>query len=394
MGKLTATAVKAAKVAGRYGDGDGLFLLVGPTGARSWMVRVQKNGKRRDIGLGSERKVCLALARERAAKACSQIEAGIDPVAERRKAAGIPTFREAAALVFAENRNSWKNVKHRAQWLSSLEAYAFAAIGDVAVSEIDGPAVRDVLVSIWLAKPETARRVRQRINSVIDWAIAKGYRTTPLPMAAINKSLPKARAGVKHHSAMAYVDVPAFVHTLASSSITMGRLALQALILTAARSGEVRGATWAEIDLEGSLWTIPAQRMKAGKQHVVPLSPAARSVFAKAATLRTAGSDLVFPGMVRGKPLSDMTLTKICRDSGVSAVPHGFRSAFRDWVSEETSFDGAVAEAALAHSIKNKVEAAYRRGNLLDKRRPMMSAWGDYCSGKDRAVVQLVRTAT
>ncbi|MDE2341523.1 MAG: DUF4102 domain-containing protein, partial [Alphaproteobacteria bacterium] len=207
MGRLTATAVKAAKSAGRYGDGDGLFLLVGPTGARSWVCRVQKDGRRRDIGLGSEKKVTLALARERASKVRAQVEAGIDPVAERRKAAGIPSFREAAALVFAENRDTWRNAKHQAQWLSSLDTYAFPQIGDMSVSQIDGPHVRDVLVAIWLAKPETARRVRQRINTVIDWAIAKGYRNAPLPIAALNKSLPKTKTPPKHHAALPYAEI-------------------------------------------------------------------------------------------------------------------------------------------------------------------------------------------
>lgn len=389
MGRLTATAVKAAKVSGRYGDGDGLFLLIGPTGGRSWVVRVQKNGKRRDIGLGSEKKVTLAFARERAAKARSQIEAGIDPIAERRKAAGIPTFREAAALVYAENRLSWKNAKHSAQWLSSLESYAFPALGEIAISEIDGPAVRDVLVTIWLAKPETARRVRQRIGTVMDWAVAKGYRTAPLPMAAINKSLPKSRAVAKHHASLPYADVPAFMVRLGERE-SMGRLALAAAILTAVRSGEVRGATWAEIDLDRALWTIPAARMKAGREHVIPLSVAALRVFERAQEFRKLGSDFVFPGTAHGKPLSDMTLTKVCRDMAIEGVPHGFRSSFRDWVSEETSFDGAVAEMALAHTIENKVEAAYRRGNLLEKRRALMDLWGTYCDGGDSRVVRLV----
>lgn len=202
MGKLTATAVKAATNPGRYGDGDGLFLLVGPTGARSWMVRVQKDGKRRDIGLGSAGKVTLALARDRARTVRSQIEAGIDPIAERRKAAGIPTFREAAATVHAEHKGGWKNDKHRKQWLATLEAYAFPAFGDVSVGSVDAAAVRDALAAIWLTKPETARRLRQRIVTVIDWAVAKGYRDGPLAMAVIDKALPKQRAKAKHHTAL------------------------------------------------------------------------------------------------------------------------------------------------------------------------------------------------
>ena len=388
MGKLTATRIRALKEPGRYGDGDGLFLLVGKSGARSWMVRVQKDGKRRDIGLGGERKVSLAKARVDAALVCSQVEAGIDPVAERKKAAGIPTFREAAALVHAEHKRGWRNAKHGAQWLSSLEAYAFPIIGDKPVSDIDGPAVRDVLATIWLAKPETARRVRQRINGVVDWAIGKGYRTAPLPMKAINKSLPKHRTTTKHHAAMPYGDLPAFMSRIRERE-SMGRLALEAVILSAARSGELRGADWSEIDLERALWTIPGGRMKADREHIVPLSAAALRIFKRMGELRTQGSDLVFPGTVRGKPLSDMTLTKVLRDMGLDCTAHGFRSSFRDWVSEETTFDGTVAEAALAHAIENKVEAAYRRGNLLEKRRALMAAWGDYCDGASDNVVKL-----
>ncbi len=391
MGKLTATGIRALKEPGRYGDGDGLFLLVGKSGARSWMVRVQKNGIRRDIGIGSERKVSLAKARVEAARVCSQIEAGIDPVAERKKSAGIPTFREAAALVHAEHKRGWRNAKHGAQWLSSLEAYAFPMIGDKPVCDVDGPAVRDVLAAIWLAKPETARRVRQRINGVVDWAIGKGYRTAPLPMTAINKSLPKHRANVKHHAALPYGEVPALVGRLRERE-SMGRLALEAVILTAARSGELRGAVWSEIDFDKALWTIPASRMKANREHVVPLSAAALRIFKRMKALRTEASNLVFPGTVRGKTLSDMTLTKVLRDMGLDCTAHGFRSSFRDWVSEETTYDGTVAEAALAHAIENKVEAAYRRGNLLEKRRKLMAAWANHCGGeKGGNVVRLAQ---
>ena len=388
MGKLTATAVRAAKDAGRYGDGNGLFLLVGRTGAKSWMVRAQKNGRRRDIGLGSAAKVSLADARRRAETVRSQLEAGIDPVAERKKAVGIPTFREAAALVHAETKGSWKNAKHNRQWLSSLEAYCFPKIGDVAVSDLDGPAVRDVLSAIWLTKGETARRVRQRIVSVVDWSVAKGYRAAPIPMAAVDKSLPKQRRG-GHHAAMAYADVPAFVASLRERE-TVGRLALEALILTAARSGEIRGATWDEIDMDAGLWTIPAARMKAEREHVVPLSDAALRAFERAKRYSTAAADgLVFPGMKRGKPLSDMALTKLLRDLGLTATAHGFRSSFKDWATETTSFANELSEAALAHAIESKTEAAYRRGNLLEKRRIMMAAWGNYCA--DEAHGKLVR---
>jgi len=379
MGNLTANMLRGSLKPGRHHDGDGLFLNVTPTGARSWICRVQKSGRRRDIGLGSAKKVSLAQARQRAAEVRSQVEAGIDPVLQRKKAEGIPTFREAAAAVYAENKKSWKNKKHRGQWLTSLQTYAFPKIGDVAVSDIESSHVRDVLIAIWLEKNETARRVRQRIGMVIDWAIAKNYRAHPLPMNAINKSLPKVRNRQNHLAALHYSKVAAFVGKLRERE-SIGRLAFEFLILTAARSGEVRGALWSEIDLTERTWTIPAERMKADVEHVVPLSDAALDVLRRARVHKEDDNDLVFPGTRHGKPMSDMTLTKICRDAEIDAVPHGFRSSFRDWVSEETDFDRDVAEMALAHTIANPVEAAYRRGKLLQKRRKLMNLWADYCA--------------
>lgn len=378
MGNLTANMLRGSLEPGRHHDGDGLFLNVTPTGARSWICRVQKNGRRRDIGLGSAKKVSLAQARQRSAEVRAQVEAGIDPVLQRKKAEGIPTFREAAAKVFNENNKSWKNKKHRSQWLTSLQTYAFPKIGDIAVSDIESSHVRDVLIAIWLEKNETARRVRQRIGMVIDWAIAKNYRAHPLPMNAINKSLPKVRNRQKHLAALHYSKVAAFVGKLRERE-SIGRLAFEFLILTAARSGEVRGALWSEIDLTERTWTIPAERMKADVEHIVPLSDAALDVLKRARVHKEDGNDLVFPGTRHGKPMSDMTLTKICRDAEIDAVPHGFRSSFRDWVSEETDFDRDVAEMALAHTIANPVEAAYRRGKLLQKRRKLMNLWADYC---------------
>lgn len=391
MGRLTATAVKAAKAPGRYGDGDGLFLLVGPSGSKSWIVRVQKDGKRRDLGLGSARKVSLSLARDRAAAVRSQIEAGIDPVAERRRAAGIPTFRQAAELVHAEHKRGWRNSKHREQWLSSLKAYAFPAFGDVAVSQVEAPAVRDALAAIWLSKPETARRLRQRICTVMDWAVAKGYRDRPLAMAVIDKALPRQRRRVKHHAALPYAELPAFMAKLREKR-GMGRLALEAVILTATRSGEVRLSTWSELDLDAGLWTIPADRMKAKREHTIPLAPQAIALFERMKVHRRGDSDLVFPGTGRGKPLSDMTLTKVLRDMKVDAVPHGFRSTFRDWVAEQTNWPAELAEAALAHVVSDKTVAAYQRGSMLEKRRELMVAWSNYCDGAPAANV--VKLAT
>ncbi|WP_324262498.1 integrase arm-type DNA-binding domain-containing protein [Altererythrobacter sp. H2] len=381
MPRLAATFVKSVSAPGRYGDGEGLFLLVGPSSGKSWMVRVQKDGRRRDIGLGSASKVSLKLARERAALVRSQIEAGIDPVSERRKAAGVPTFREAAAIVHAEHKAGWKNGKHQGQWLSSLEAHAFPAFGDRSIALIETADVRDALVPIWLSKPETARRVRQRIRTIIDWAVAKGYREHALAMTVIDKALPKQRGKVKHHKALPYSEVPAFMAELRSKE-TLGRLALEAAILTAARSGEVRNAAWGELDLDAATWTIPASRMKAGRDHVVPLSAQAIALFERLKPYRRGDSDLVFPGQKRAKPLSDMTLTKALRDMGHDATAHGFRSSFRDWVAEQTSFPSDLAEAALAHVVNDKTVAAYQRGTMLEKRRELMSAWANFCDGQ------------
>lgn len=392
MGSLTATAVKAAREPGRYGDGDGLFLLVGKGGAKSWMVRIQKNGRRRDIGLGSARKVPLKLARERANEVREQVEAGIDPVAERRKVAGIPTFREAAIQVHGEHARGWKNGKHAAQWLSTLESYAFPTFGDRSVADVDAASVRDALAAIWLEKPETARRVRQRIRTVIDWSVAKGYRDGTLAMPVIDKALPKQRTKVRHFAAVPYADMPVFMEALRESE-SMGRLALEAVILTAARSGEVRQATWGELNLEAATWTVPSERMKAGREHVVPLSPPAVALFERMKAHRRGDSDaaLVFPGMKRGKPLSDMTLTKAMRDMGRTETPHGFRSTFRDWVAEQTTRPADLAEAALAHVIRDKTVAAYQRGSMFEKRRELMVAWAEYCEGMSGGNVVQIR---
>lgn len=400
MARLTAMSVKALNQPGRYGDGNGLYLLIDKRGGKSWMVRVQKNGRRRDIGLGSESKVSLKLARERAAQARSQIEAGIDPVAERKRAAGIPTFREAAALVHAEHKRGWKNGKHQAQWLSTLNAYAFPSLGDVSVASIDAPMVRDVLAAIWLAKPETARRLRQRICTVIDWAVAKGYREASLPMPVIDKALPRQRDKVKHHPALPFAAMPEFMQDLRRRE-SVGRLALEALILTAVRSGDLRGMKWSEIDLDNNVWSVPVEdgRGKGGRVHTVPLSSQMLDLLRRAKPYRRGDSELVFPGTKRGKPLSDMTLCKVIRDMHEAsikageggyvdqtenrvAVAHGFRSSFADWVTDKTNFSTEVREAALAHVNPNKVTTSYTRTDYLDKRREVMSAWGDYCLGR------------
>jgi integrase len=379
MGNLTAVQVRNLRAAGRYSDGNGLLLVVGKTGRASWILRVQADGRRRDIGLGSYPDVSLGEARETAAALRRQYKAGIDVVAERKRVKEfIPSFREAAKTVHAEHKASWKNGKHQAQWLATLETYAFPSIGDRLVSEIEGPAIRDVLAAIWLTKPETARRVRQRIGTVLDWAYAKGFRTAEAPMRSVSRGLPRQPKKTAHFAAMPFSEIPAFIKKV-SERVSVGRLALEFLILNASRSGEVRGARWSEIDLEKKLWTIPAMRMKVEKPHVVPLSDAAVAVLERAELFRCEVSDLVFPGQRAKQPLSDMTLLKIIRDMDAGVTVHGFRSSFRDWAAEMTTYQGEVAEAALAHAIPNKVEAAYRRTDFLEKRRSLMQEWASFC---------------
>jgi integrase len=310
------------------------------------------------------------------------VEDGLDPVFEKRKAVGIPTFKEASKKVVDLHRKTWRNEKHEAQWLRTLEMFAWPTLGDIRVSEITGPMIRNVLAEIWLAKPETARRVRQRIGAVLDWAYASGYRETEAPMRSISKGLPRQpKKGGQHFAAMPYADVPAFMSRLGQRE-SFSRLALQFAILTAARSGEVRGAAWDEVDFDAALWTIPADRMKAKREHVVPLSGPALCILRRCKELRSADEPLIFPGIRPRQPMSDMTLTKLLRELKVPVTVHGFRSSFRDWASEETDVQGEVAEAALAHTVPNKTEAAYRRGSLLEKRRALMSGWGDFSVGR------------
>jgi len=398
--KATIKEIEAIKSAGRHSVGTGLILVVSPSGRKSWIARVRDpHGKRRDIGLGSYPSVSLSEARERVEAFRKQARDNLDPVAEKKRirhAEGMPTFERAAAQAHLDHKGSWRNTKHRAQWLSTLRTYAYPAIGNLRVDQITGPMIRDLLLPVWLEKPETARRVKQRIGAVLDWAYAKGYRDQEAPLRSISKGLPRQPKRDGHFAALPYDDVPALMSKLAVSE-SIGRLALRFLILTAARSGEVRGARWDEIDVTAKTWTVPAERMKAGRQHIVPLSETALDVLKvaeKAKALDQSADDkkvapLVFPGL-RGKPLSDMTLAKVLHTATkADATVHGFRSSFRDWVAEETSFAGEVAEKALAHAIPNKVEAAYKRTDFLEKRRKLMDAWADFCTGDAGKVIRL-----
>lgn len=387
MGKLTAKAVQSAK-AGRHIDGKGLYLLVKPTGAKSWVLRVQVDGTRKDYGLGSIEILSLAEAREKAVQGRKWAKAGLNPSHEwRAERAEIPTFKMAAARYHENIEAGWKNGKHGKQWLKTLETYAYPHIGEMTVAAIDTSAIHKVLLPIWLKVPETARRVRQRIGAVLDYAHAQGWRASEAPMRAVNKGLPKQPRKDEHFAAIPYADLPAFMGKVRGMPSTTGRLALQFTILTAARSGETRGATWGEIDLDAKLWTIPAERMKAGKAHVVPLSEPALAILVEMRGLFTDKADLIFPGLKR-QLLSDMTLAKALRSAGGGGYTvHGMRSAFRDWVAEKMpTVPGEVAEAALAHAIPNKVEAAYRRTMFLEQRIALMAKWADYLAGKSNVV--------
>jgi integrase len=380
MGRLTPLQIRNLKEPGRYSDGDGLYLELTGQNKGNWQLRATVNGRRREIGLGSMALVSLKEARDAAFELRRDIQRGIDPVAERkRRRLEILTFKAAALRVHAEQKASWKNGKHQDQWITTLERFAFPLLGNRLVNDIEGPLIREVLLPIWLTKPETARRVKQRIGVVLDWAYANGMRPTEAPMRSVSRVLPRQPKKDGHFSAMPYNQLPLFIAQL-HARLSVPRLALEFLILTAARSGEVRGAKWNEIDLEAKLWTIPASRMKVGKEHVVPLSAAVIDVLGRTRQFHAPCSNLLFPGRDVRRPLSDMTLLKILRYAELPFTVHGFRSAFRDWTAEQTSYPGEVAEAALAHTVANKVEAAYRRTNYLDKRRDMMADWATFCT--------------
>ncbi len=391
MGKLSARAVKAALAnPGTYQDGEGLFLKVGKTGAASWLLRLQHDGKRRDIGLGSARLVTLAEARASAGELRKAVKVEKrDVLAERRdEAAARITFQEAARQYHSENEAGWESTVYARQWLASLENYAFPKLGEMLTGSITAADIISVLTPIWQEIPETARQVRNRICSVLDYSHAKGWRSTEAPSGSSSlkagRGLPRQVKQRKNRKAMPYVAVPPFLIALRRKP-SFSRLALDLLILTGTRSQEVRLARWNEFNIAESLWTIPSDHMKRSRTHIVPLSKASLSVLAKAEALKQPETDVVFPGMT-AKPMSNMTLLKVMRDMQEPFHVHGFRSSFTDWAANE-GFPDAVVEAALAHKTPDAVQAAYRRTTYLgtkDKpgaRVELMDAWGDYCSG-------------
>lgn len=391
--ELSALEVNRLTAPGMHAIGGvaGLYLQVTDSGARSWILRATVGTRRRDIGLGGFPDVTLAGAREAARSARLKIKDGIDPVEEaqaKRSAlaasqASAIAFGEAAAKYIAAHEAGWKNTKHAAQWTSTLETYAFPTIGKIRVSDIETAHVISILEPIWTTKTETASRLRGRIESVLDWATVRGYRKGENPArwkGHLDMILP-ARSKVQkveHHSALDYREIGAFMTELAKVE-GMGARALEFAILNAARSGEVRGAKWAEIDENAAVWTIPADRMKADKEHRIPLSDSALEMLRKLP--RLAGTDLIFPNTkTEPSALSDMTLTAVLRRMGVAVTAHGFRSTFRDWAGETTAYPREVIEHALAHQLKDKAEAAYARGTLFDKRRRLMADWAKHCA--------------
>jgi integrase len=328
------------------------------------------------MGLGGLSLVSLADAREKALANRKLAREGGDPLAERRRArAVVPTFAEAAEQVHAEHQASWSNDKHAQQWINTLRQYANPVVGSSRVDQIETPDILKALSPIWLTKPETARRVRQRIGTVLDWAKAAGFRSGDNPVAGVAKGLPKQTDRDDHHSALSYERVADFVRQLrASENSEVVRLAFEFLILTAARTSEVLGAKWTEVDFAEKIWTVPAERMKAGRQHRVPLAPRALEILNRAQEI-AGGSEYVFPGRAGTRPLSNMVFLMTLRRMKLDVTAHGFRSSFRDWAAEQTNFPREVCEMALAHSVENKVEAAYRRGDLFEKRRELMTAW-------------------
>jgi integrase len=389
IGKLTTIRVQQARRRGLYGDGGGLFLQVSPSGTKSWVFRFKEGGKLRVMGLGPAHTVSLADARDKARECRGLRLEGKDPIDDRKAvrahakldAAKAITFKECAESYIAAHKAGWRNSKHAAQWPATLGAYVYPHFGALSVQGVDVGLVMKALEPIWTEKPETASRVRGRVEAIIDWATARGYRRGENPArwrGHLENLLPRRSkvSRVEHHAALPYPEIGAFMTQLRRQE-GVGPRALEFAIMASARTGEVIGARWSEINLAERLWTIPAERMKAGREHRVPLTDAMLVIVEKMGTIRA--GEFVFPGGKRGRPLSSMALLMTLRRMGRGDLTvHGFRSTFRDWAAESTAFPAEVAEMALAHTVGDKV-AAYRRGDLFQKRRQIMEAWARFC---------------
>lgn len=386
---LQDSQVRAKEKPGRYGDGRGLYLVVTKSEKteairRQWVLRIVVGDKRRDLGLGGYPAVSLAKARQKAEEYRAAVAAGIDPTLrpEEPEPVVIPTFAECARLCHQANAPKWKNQRHTDAWLQTLERHAFPKIGDMPIDQIGRKEVLDVLEPIWSEIAETGRRVKQRMRSVFLWAIAKEHITDQPITDALDAALPAMPKSKVHMKALDYSEVPDAMETVANSNASLPvKLCFEFQVLTAVRSGEARGAMWCEINLEDRLWRIPGDRMKMGVDHRVPLSADAMAVLEQAKQLRDE-TGLVFPS-VNGKQLSDSTLSKLLRENEVDAVPHGFRSSFRDWAAENAQATWAAMELCLAHAVGSDVERAYARSDLLQQRRDIMEAWAAFLNGTE-----------
>jgi len=370
---------------GRHADGNGLYLFVQPSGTRSWIQRLLIRGRRRELGLGSVVLVPLAEAREKALANRKLARQGGDPLAEKRRAEGIPTFAEAASRVLEQKQGGWRNPKQSREWLSSLTRFAFPRIGKVPVSEVTSADLLEILTPLWHRKVATAKHVRQRLRAILEWAVAMEYRIDN-PCDRIGPVLGAQKDVTEHMQAVPHREAAAVIRKVRESgALPAARLALEFLVLTAARWGEVRWAEWAEIDRNGKVWTLPAKRAKMNRRHRVPLCGRALEILDAAQALEGGAGPLVFTHG-GGKPMHDSAVRRLLRQLGVAAVPHGFRSTFRDWAAEETDHPREVIEAALAHVVRNRVEAAYARSDLFERRRTLMDDWARYLAqgtGKD-----------
>ena len=381
---LSATRVRALKEPGRYSDGGGLHLFISKAGRKSWVQRITINGRRRDIGLGGFPSVGLARAREKALDNRTAVAEGRDPLAEKH-ALPVPTFKEAAHVVHKANKPRWRNPSHIAGWIQTLERHAVPALGNTPLDRIDRQGVLRVLTPIWTTRPETARRVRQRMRTVFRWGMAHDFMESNPAGEAIDGALPPMPKVKAHLRSLPYQEVGSALEIVEASQASIpAKLCFRFLVLTAARSGEARGATWDEIDLDDHVWRVPSGRMKAGMEHRVPLSLQAVDLLGEASAFR-GEAGLVFPSPLKqGAPLSNMTLTKILRSVGLAerATVHRFRSSFKNWTLEQTDTPWAVSEAALAHTLGNSTEQAYARSDLFERRRALMQLWADYLTGQ------------
>jgi integrase len=391
INRLSDRAVRSEKAKGLYPDGGGLYLQVGPTGSKSWIFRYKIGGRAKDMGLGALGHVSLAEAREKAVEVRRLRGQGKDPLTERDTqrareklaAAHATTFRDCAERLITSHETGWRNAKHRQQWRNTMATYAYPVLGDLSIADIDTTLVLRVLEPIWASKTETASRLRGRIEAVLSWAKARGLRESENPAqwrGHLDQLLPKRSKvrAVTHHPALHYKCVPAFITKLRARNGITPR-ALEFTIIAASRTGETLGATFDEFDLDARVWVVPPSRMKGAKEHRVPLSQRAIEIVEEMATMRL--SDFVFPGVKRGKPLSDMSLLMLLRELHPGVTTHGFRSSFKDWAAETTDFSDHVSEAALAHASADKVRQAYARGTLFAKRRELMEEWSNYCVG-------------